>query len=317
MRNEIYEKISQSRKRYLAELNQKNHQNEVPEEKPLEPFKKPKSKSKADIESMNFQLMEYWRSVEPNWGISAKLKEAFQRTRFEGFNEKLGKLATGLKRKLRKANQRFSSSSDKFVESFVIYSNRIFEDRYESVDPEKPDMNGLTLQTASSRQMVWEFEDTCKDQEFLPPFSESQLGYFLKKIENTFIKTWKHFRFSIEFDGASLEYVDEVGIEPMYDEGKKIDFVQISKAKDTIPIVSMRDDIGDQAKENGRNFQNGLSGLRRTKQFFKKTEHSLFSTGEKIMGQLWLDRSIGSVLKPPLKIVHKKSPATRLQGLKS
>ncbi|NOX45989.1 MAG: hypothetical protein GXO89_03305, partial [Chlorobi bacterium] len=169
MGNEVYKKISQSRKRYLAELNQKNHQNnEIPKEKPFEPVKKPKSKSKADIESMIFQLMESWQSVKPNWGISAKLREAFHRTPFEGINEKLGKLTTGLKRKLKKANQRFSSSSDKFMEGFVIYSNRIFEDRYERVDPEKPDMNGLTLQTASSRQMVWEFEDTGKDQEFLP-----------------------------------------------------------------------------------------------------------------------------------------------------
>jgi len=96
-----------------------------------------------------------------------------------------------------------------------------------------------------------------------------------------------------------LDYVDEVGIEPMYDEGKQIEFVQISEAKDTIPIVSMKDKIGNQAKENGRDHEDGLSGLRRTKQFFNKAEHSLFSTGKKIMGQLRLDRFVGSVLKPP------------------
>jgi hypothetical protein len=313
MRNEIYEKISQSRKRYLSELNQKEHQSEIPQEKPSEDVAK--EKSTIDTESITIQLGEWVKSKNLKWEIKNSFLNTFKKIPLEGIKEKLNKLSNGIQQKLMRTNQKFTSRSDKFMEGFVSYSNRIFEDRYESTDVENSNMGAFKLQTTSSRQIVWELEDTGKNQEFIPPFSESQLGYFLKRIENTFIKAWKNFRFSIEFDGASLEYVNETGNEPMRDERKQIKFVQISEIKDTILYVPMMDGIQKQSNRIGNKLQGKLSESRRTKQFFHKPIHLLYHTGKKKIGQLTLDKLIVSILKLPFSALQKKSPATRLQGL--
>ncbi len=237
MRNEIYEKISQSRKRYLSELNQKEHQNEIRKEKTSEAVEK--AKSTFDPESITVQVGEWVKSKNLKWEIKNRFVNLFQKIPLEGIRERLNKLSNGIQQKLRGTNQKITAHSDKFMEGFVSYSNRIFEDRFESTDIDNPNLNALILQTNSSRQIVWEFADVNSNQYLLPTFSESQLGYFLKKIENAIIRSWKNFRFSIEFDGASLEYIDEVRIIPLSEEGKHIDFVQTCKTKDTNLFVQI------------------------------------------------------------------------------
>ena len=298
MRNEIYEKISQSRKRYLSELNQENRQNEILREKSSEGIGK--AKSIIEPESTSVQLGEWVKSKNIKLEIKNRFANNLNKIPIKGIKGKLYKLSNRIQHKLKRANQKLTSRSDGFMEGFVSYSNRIFEDRYEGTDNGNPIVNALVLPTNSSRQIVWEFTETTSNQYLLPPFSESQLGYYLKKAKDTFIRIWKNFRFSIEFEGASLEYEDEVRNISLSEEGRHIVFMQTCEKKDTIPIVPMTTD--NEKKDNttiDKPEGTIIRFLERTKMFFREQIINSFYIRIKKADFPIMDNFIGFVRKLP------------------
>jgi hypothetical protein len=220
MRNEIYEKISQSRKRYLSELNKKEYQKETPKEKASKAVVK--ENFSIDPESIIVKLGEWVKSENLKWEIKNRFMIAFRKIPLEGIKGKLNKLSVGIQRKFKRVNQKFTSHSDKFTENFVSYSNRIFEDRYERVDLENQNTNGLVMQTPISNQIVWEFADPVTHQDFLPTFAESLLGELIEKAKNHVINVWRSFVFSLAFDGAMLECRNDFAVKPSNDAEKTI-----------------------------------------------------------------------------------------------
>lgn len=312
MRNEIYEKISQSRKRYLSELNQENRQNEILGENPSEVIEN--EKSTIETESISIQFSEWVKSKNIKWEIKNRFVNNLNKIPIKGIKEKLNKLSDGIQHKLKRANQKLTSHSDEFMEGFVRYSNRIFEDRVESTEDGNPIINALVLPTNLSRQIVWEFAETTSNQNLFTPFLESQLGYFLKKTKDTFIRTWKNFRFSIEFEGASLEYEDEVRNIPLGEEGRQIVLLQTCENKDTIPIVPM---TTDNKKEEYAAIDKSegtiIRSLKRTKMFFCEQQTNSFYLRIKKASLPIINNYIGFVRKLPF---IKKALQHRHRALK-
>lgn len=271
MRNEIFEKISQSRKRYLTELNQQNNYKETVKEKPAEAIEQ--STPIVRVKSASFQFESLKQFMIINGEIKNKLGIVLKKIPIEGIKGKLSKLTEGLQQRLRRSNERFSSNSDKLMEGFVSYSNRIFEDRYERIDTENPNMKALVLQLESSRYMSWEFADPLTHRDFIPAYSDSRLGELLNRIEKVVVRGWKNFIFSLELDGASLEFSDEIRTKSFLNEKKIIDVeeAQIDVEQEIINFSSISEQkLEIEEKYEKRDDQKILKFELKTKQFFSK-----------------------------------------------
>ncbi len=204
MRNEVFKKISQNRKRYLIE----NSRIEVSKEKPVG---KPRTKKKRSGVKSPFLSVKTSTSIGSGIAdsvsrfVTKKVDNGKINFAIDSIKEKMQKIGAFRRLKLQSANRKLSKGSEKIFDSFVNYSDRFFEDRFVKVDEDNPTLKSFALQSVSSTQMVWEFADTKTHVGYLPPFRESYLGYFMKKIRNSFIRNWRKFIFSLELDGVLLE----------------------------------------------------------------------------------------------------------------
>ncbi|RLD59949.1 MAG: hypothetical protein DRJ05_05585 [Bacteroidetes bacterium] len=209
MRNEVFKKISQNRKRYLIENSRIEISNEERFEGPGAKMERPVIKSHSSSGKKNIPMgLGIANSVTQF--VIKQFENAKNNFPLENIKEKMDKIGAIRRQKLQSVNKKISKGSEKVFESFVSYSDRFFEDRFEEIDEGKPNINAFVLQTSGSKQMVWEFADTKTHKDFLPSFSDSYLGYFLKKIKNVFVNNWKKIIFFLEFDGALLELSQDI-----------------------------------------------------------------------------------------------------------
>lgn len=204
MRNEVFKKISQNRKRYLIENSRIETRKEVQLEETQTTVKKSKTISPYLSEKA---------TIPKGLGISdsvtqivrKKLEEVKWNFPFENITKKMKEISFKRHQKLRSANRKLLKGLEKMLENFVSYSNRLFEDRYITVDSNNPNINSIVLQTNETKQLIWEFADDKTHRNIIPSFHESQLGYLLNKLENMLSRIWKKTIYSLEIDGVLLE----------------------------------------------------------------------------------------------------------------
>jgi len=204
MRNEIFKKISQNRKRYLAENSLIEISNDKPKDKPGSANDRPGTTSPSTSAKTSLTLGSGLTNSVTRFVIK-KFEDARSNFPFDNIRDKMEKIGAVRRQKLQSANRKLTKGSEKIFENFVNYSDRFFEDRFVNVNETDPDLKSFALQTVGSPQLVWEFSDSKMQEGFFPPFHKSHLGYMIKKIENSFVRNWKKIIFSLELDGLLLE----------------------------------------------------------------------------------------------------------------
>ncbi len=135
MRNEIYEKIKQSRMRYIAELKKAEIIKRQNENKPEKPQYDNIKDSGTDDNDHLFEIPKFRKQVSfpyvniDTTGIISLLKKCGRAVR-----SGTGYLVNKIHTYTLVINRELNSKADKMTDGFYNYSSRFFEDRYEYVE---------------------------------------------------------------------------------------------------------------------------------------------------------------------------------------
>ena len=194
MRNEIFEKISQSRKRFYEE-----HFN-----------------SSLTLTEYNPEIC---KKIETGKGLSDFLSKnkkntvpdmKFDLVKIRGINkEKLRRLSTSirnclalLQHNMQKVNQNINNRTERMAQGFYNLSSGIFEDRYEDVTITDTNRGVVVMQTVQAREMVWEFAYPVKLNISGGETINDKINLTVFKVKGLVRKAFREFRLFWEYDDA-------------------------------------------------------------------------------------------------------------------
>lgn len=208
MSSEVYKKISQSRRRYLSELNQVQKKNIQPGNKANENIEKAESLKVNNHPKL--QLSSAINTFANQIRIGKRIRNILQNFPVEEMKGFINKRYYLLQKWIFANNQRFSGRSERLMDNFVNYSNRIFEDRYENPNHDNANLRLSALCQNHSSQVVREIEDAMQTDNFLTEFSESRLSEILDRARREFLKIWNNIIFSIEFESETIDFQTDI-----------------------------------------------------------------------------------------------------------
>ncbi|MBC8489954.1 MAG: hypothetical protein H8D45_28385 [Bacteroidetes bacterium] len=194
MRNEIFEKISQSRKRFYEEH----------------------LKSSSTLTESNLEIC---KERETGKGLSDFLSKnkkinfpdmKFDLVKIRGINnEKLTRLSTSIRKcfalfqhNMQKVNQNINNRTERMTQGFYNLSSGIFEDRYDDVAITDTKRGVVVMQTVQAREMVWEFAYPVKLNISGDATINEKINLTVFNIKGLVRKAFREFRLFWEYDGA-------------------------------------------------------------------------------------------------------------------
>ncbi len=151
MRNEVFEKIKQSRMRYLAEL--KNSEEREPED---DNKKAPDEKNEENEKNEKFHFPDLTQKLSLNFDIS-EIAGTIDMG-LKGLKSVVSKFFGIINSVFKSTGEKINDTTDKLTERFYNYSSGFFEDRYEYVEIEN--ISGdKTLTAAIPAVFEADFED--------------------------------------------------------------------------------------------------------------------------------------------------------------
>lgn len=194
MRNEIFEKISQNRKRFYEEH----------------------FKSSSTLTESNPEIC---KERETNKGLSEFLSKnkkitfpdiKFDLVKIRGINkEKLKRFSTSIRNcfalfqhNMQKVNQNINNRTERMTQGFYNLSSGIFEDRYEDVAITDIKRGVVVMQTVQAREMVWEFAYPVKLNISGDETINEKINLTVIKIKGLARKVFREFRLFWEYDDA-------------------------------------------------------------------------------------------------------------------
>ena len=194
MRNEIFEKISQSRKRFYAEHLKpsstltENNQEIGKERKTNKDLSEFLSKNKKNTSSdMKFDLVK----------IRAINKEKLKR-----FSTSIRNCFALFQHNMQKVNQNINNRTERMAQGFYNLSSGMFEDSYEDVAITDIKRGVVVMQTVQAREMVWEFAYPVKSNISGDETINDKINLTIIKIKGLVRKAVREFRLFWEYDGA-------------------------------------------------------------------------------------------------------------------
>ena len=194
MRNEIFEKISQNRKRFYEEH----------------------FKSSSTLTESNPEISKEKKTGKSLSGILSKNKKItvpdmkFDLVKIRGINkEKLKRFSTSIRNcfalfqhNMQKVNQNINNRTERITQGFYNLSSGIFEDRYEDVAITDIKRGAMVMQTVQAREMVWEFAYPVKLNISGDETINDKINFAIIKIKGLVRKAFREFRLFWEYDDA-------------------------------------------------------------------------------------------------------------------
>ncbi|MCD4790465.1 MAG: hypothetical protein K8R37_10730 [Bacteroidales bacterium] len=194
MRNEIFEKISQNRKRFYEEH----------------------FKSSSTLTESNPEISKEKKTGKSLSGILSKNKKItvpdmkFDLVKVRGINkEKLKRFSTSIRNcfalfqhNMQKVNQNINNRTERITQGFYNLSSGIFEDRYEDVAITDIKRGAMVMQTVQAREMVWEFAYPVKLNISGDETINDKINLAIIKIKGLVRKAFREFRLFWEYDDA-------------------------------------------------------------------------------------------------------------------
>ncbi len=194
MRNEIFEKISQNRKRFYEEH----------------------LKSSSTLTESNPEISKEKKTGKSLSGILSKNKKItvpdmkFDLVKVRGINkEKLKRFSTSIRNcfalfqhNMQKVNQNINNRTERITQGFYNLSSGIFEDRYEDVAITDIKRGAMVMQTVQAREMVWEFAYPVKLNISGDETINDKINLAIIKIKGLVRKAFREFRLFWEYDDA-------------------------------------------------------------------------------------------------------------------
>ena len=194
MRNEIFEKISQSRKRFYEEHLKSS--STLTESNPEICKERETGKGLSDFLSKNKKINF------PDMKFDLVKIRGINKEKFRRLSINIRNCFALFQHNMQKVNQNINNRTERMTQEFYNLSSGIFEDRYDDVAITDTKRGVVVMQTVQAREMVWEFAYPVKLNISGDATINEKINLTVFNIKGLVRKAFREFRLFWEYDGA-------------------------------------------------------------------------------------------------------------------